>query len=296
MHQPEPQRFRGRDALARKPVTAKRPVPHSANEERHDAEWRHADAHFGNREERRFGRDRNIAAGDEAGAAADSAALHDSHRRLWQGVECDEHIAQRGRRARRRLRRGLAAAGGEIGASAEMSSTAAQHHDAHVVVGAQCLELIGELIEHRLVESVAAVGPIERDGCDASGRDVDSYGLKGQANNLTRCLMFVDVRRDTLGVVPAKAGTQYSRAPVAMPQHTCHASVYWVPACAETTATSAVQFGPRTWPYLNSSLTILIQPGMRSWTSSGLRNVAWKPPSSGRRPLFIAGTLGIAGR
>src|SRR5262245_39923339 len=148
-----------------------------------------------------------------------------------------------------------------------MSPTTAQHHDAHVVVGAQCLELISELIEHRLVEGVAAVRPIERDGCDASGRDVDSYGLKGQATNLTRCLMFVDVRRDTLGVVPA---------------------------CAA--ATSAVQFGPRTWPYLNSSLTILIQPGMRSWTSSGLRNVAWKPPSSGRRPLFIAGTLGIAGR
>src|SRR5262245_31561936 len=103
--------------------------------------------------------------------------MYDRNRRLRQGIECDEYVAQRGRCARGRLRRSLAAAGGEIGAGAEMSPTAAQHDDAHVVVGAQSLELSSELIEHSLVEGIAAVRPIERDGGDASSRDVDGYGL-----------------------------------------------------------------------------------------------------------------------
>ena len=71
--------------------------------------------------------------------------------------------------ARRRLCGRLTAAGGEIGAGAKVPAAAAQHDDAHGVVGAQCLELIGKLIKHCLVEGVAAIGPIERDGCDASG-------------------------------------------------------------------------------------------------------------------------------
>src|SRR5262245_38355829 len=167
-------------------------MPHGADEKRHDAEWRHADADLRDGEECRFGCDRDVAAGDEAGAAADRAAVHDRNRWLRQGVERDQDIAQRGRRARW-CWRGSLAAGGEIRAGAEVPAAAAQHDDAYVLVRAQSLELISELVEHRLVEGVAAVGPIERDGCDASGRDVDGYGLKRQANDLTRCSMFVCV-------------------------------------------------------------------------------------------------------
>ncbi len=67
----------------------------------------------------------------------------------------------------------------------------------------------------------------------------------------------------------------------------CVAGVYWVPAFAGTTAREAATNDLSTHtPYRNSSPTILVQPGMRSWISSGLRNVALKPPSSGRRPAL----------
>src|SRR5262245_54442135 len=120
-------------------------MPHGADEKRHDAEWRHADAGLRNGEECRFGCDRDVAAGDAAGAAADSAAVYDRNRWLRQGVERDQHIAKRGRRARWWLPGRLAAAGGEVRAGAEVPAAAAQHDDAYVLVRAQSLELISEL-------------------------------------------------------------------------------------------------------------------------------------------------------
>src|SRR6185369_13235353 len=84
VHEPEPQRFRRHDALAREPIAAEGAMPHGANEERHHAEWRHADANLWYREERRVGRDRDVAAGDKAGTAADRTAMRDRYRRLRQ--------------------------------------------------------------------------------------------------------------------------------------------------------------------------------------------------------------------
>ena len=72
------------DPFAGKPVAAEAAMPHGADEERHHAERRHADTDLRNREERRFGRDRDVAAGGETGAAADRAAVHDSDRWLRQ--------------------------------------------------------------------------------------------------------------------------------------------------------------------------------------------------------------------
>ena len=173
MHEPEPQRFGGRDALAREAVAAEAAMAHGADEERHHAERRHADAHFRDREERRFGRDHDVAAGGEAGAAADRAAVHDRDRRLRQGVERDQHVAQRRRRRSRRLRGRLAAARGEVGAGAEMPPAPRSTTMRTLSSAPSAANCCGELVEHALVEGVAAVGPVERHGRDPPRRDVD---------------------------------------------------------------------------------------------------------------------------
>src|SRR5262249_28386176 len=46
--------------------------------------------------------------------------------------------------------------------------------------------------------------------------------------------------RVDLPVVPAKAETQYSRVFLVVPDYTCPVSVYWVPACAGTTARKSI--------------------------------------------------------
>ena len=80
-----------------------------------------------------------------------------------------KHVAERILGWLRRLGLGARPPRRKVGAGAEMLAGAAQDHDPHGVVRGQRLELIAELIEHRLVERIAALGPVERDRRDAPG-------------------------------------------------------------------------------------------------------------------------------
>ena len=95
-----------------------------------------------------------------------------------QAVEDREHVAHRISGRWPRLRLSARPARGEVGAGAEMLAGAAQDDDADIVVGGERLELIRELVEHGLVERIAALGPVEGHGRDAPGRDVDRYRLQ----------------------------------------------------------------------------------------------------------------------
>jgi hypothetical protein len=177
VHQTQPQRVVGGDALARESITPERPMSDGADHERHDAERRHADPQLRNREERRAGGDRHVAAGDEPRAATDRAAFDHGDSGFGQAVENREHVAYR---IFGGLRLGLRArpARGEVGTGAEMSAGAAQNHDPHAVIRAQRLELVAQLIEHGLVERIAALRPVERHGRDAPGRKFDRNRLQ----------------------------------------------------------------------------------------------------------------------
>jgi hypothetical protein len=50
-----------------------------------------------------------------------------------------------------------------------MLAGAAQDHDPHAVVRAERFELVAQLVEHGLVECIAAFRPVERHGRDAPG-------------------------------------------------------------------------------------------------------------------------------
>ncbi len=63
---------------------------------------------------------------------------------------------------RRPAGRPFGAARGEVGAGAEVAAAAAQHHDADIVVAGESGELRRQLLEHALVEGIAAIGAIER--------------------------------------------------------------------------------------------------------------------------------------
>ena len=66
----------------------------------------------------------------------------------------------------------------QIGAGAEMLARAAENDHAHTVVHGLRLELLAELVEHGLVERIAALGPVKCDRRDAPGRDIDRYRLQ----------------------------------------------------------------------------------------------------------------------
>ncbi len=64
----------------------------------------------------------------------------------------------------------------QIGAGAEHLAAAREHHRAHRPIGFQLVEGGGELGDHRFVESVAHVRPVEPEHGDAlAGLDFDGF-------------------------------------------------------------------------------------------------------------------------
>ena len=88
----------------------------------------------------------------------------------------NQHVAQR-RRCVCGCGGRMRPARGQIGAGAEMPAAAPQHHNAHCLVGAERGELIAQFVEHRLVEGIAAIGPIQEHRRDPAGRDFDRQRL-----------------------------------------------------------------------------------------------------------------------
>jgi hypothetical protein len=155
-------------------------MPHGAYKKRHDPERRHPDPHFRDGKESSIGCERNVAAGDEGRAAADGAALHRRDRRLRQRIERDQHVAQRqgrlGRLSGSRVR--IFGTRRKIGAGTEMAAAAAQDDYPHALVGSERGELLGQLIEHALVEGIAAIRPVEQHRRHGPRRDLDRNRLQ----------------------------------------------------------------------------------------------------------------------
>ncbi len=162
----EMQGLRRRESFARQSVAAQHARAERARKERRKARH-HAEPHFGNRKEGALGREEHIAAGGESQSAADATALDNGDRRLWQRVNRDQCIVQRKMRFGFVFGR-LAGHRRDIGTDAEMLAIRAQNDDPHGGLGRPVGELLAELVEHDLVEGIAAVRPIERDGRDAA--------------------------------------------------------------------------------------------------------------------------------
>jgi hypothetical protein len=58
-----------------------------------------------------------------------------------------------------------------------MPAAAAQYDHTHLVVGAKRRELVAEFVEHRLVERIAALRPIEPHRRDPACRHLHRYRL-----------------------------------------------------------------------------------------------------------------------
>src|SRR5262249_43394265 len=80
------QRLGSIDAFARNPVAAERARTHGADEQRREPHRRHPDPHLGNGEECALGRQHDVAAGRNGGAAADGAAMDHDDGRLGQAA------------------------------------------------------------------------------------------------------------------------------------------------------------------------------------------------------------------
>ncbi len=63
----------------------------------------------------------------------------------------------------------LAALPAHIRAGAEVFAVGTQHNHTNYWVGSQCSQMTNEFVEHRLVDRIASIGPIEHDGRYATG-------------------------------------------------------------------------------------------------------------------------------
>src|SRR5690606_13197652 len=123
--------------------------------------------------------DHDIAGSDDAGAAAEAAALHQGDRGCPQLVQASHGRAGVARGLLvlgLRLRRD-AADPLQVGAGLEMPSVAAQDHGPQVPVGLERIEAGQQAADQRLVVGVVHFGAVERDGGDAAGVDVAEDGI-----------------------------------------------------------------------------------------------------------------------
>ena len=152
----------GGDALTGKSVAAEGAQAHGPHEKRGQrGRRRHAEPHFGNREECLRARQHDIAAGCQRHAATRSRALNHGNHGLGGTLDGFKHGGQR--------EAGLALpAPAYIRARAEMLARAAQHDDAHGGLRREAGDAIAEFIEKRLVQRIAALGPVQRHGRDTA--------------------------------------------------------------------------------------------------------------------------------
>ena len=124
------------------------------------------------RKARRGARERDVAAGDHADAAAVAGALDQRERRPREGVQ-RAHGERRAARERHVVLERVAcdlAQPGEISAGLEVLAVRAQNQQAHAAIGGERAHRLAQGLDHRAVVGVVHFGPVERKRGDARAR------------------------------------------------------------------------------------------------------------------------------
>ena len=162
VHEADAQRDLGAEALARHEVASRGPGADLRERERRDDRRHDAELHLAERELRARLRDDDVAAGDEAAAAAERVPLHARDDRCRAAVDRLEHRAQP-ERVGDVLLVGEVDRGAhpvDVRAGRERRAVAREHDGARV---ADVGERPGELGDQRRVEGVSPLRPRQRD-------------------------------------------------------------------------------------------------------------------------------------
>ena len=176
VHQPDPRRLCRADPLAREHQPPGMAQPDRGEHVRPDHRRDQAKPDLGRAEGRLRARHHDVAAGDQAGAAAERGAVHPGDGRLRQLVQ---GLHQPGERPRvgqiLRLAVGRGAAHPvEVRPGREAPTGAGQDQDAHAGVGTQILQLLRQLGDQPVVEGVVDLRAVERQPGDALGAVLDA--------------------------------------------------------------------------------------------------------------------------
>src|SRR5690606_4269179 len=185
MDQADPPGFGCAEAFAGQGVATHLSDRHRVVELRDDDAGVQAPAGLGDREHGVVGGEHHIACGDDAGAAAEAAALDHGHDRYRQVVEAIDRL---GRLARDLEVHGfvLGTNGGdplEVGARLEVPTVATQQHGAGPGDVREPVEGGEDAVDHGAVVCVVDRGPVQGDGDDATVVDRSEDGGFGHGKS-----------------------------------------------------------------------------------------------------------------
>ncbi len=162
VHEPDPERGRGIEALAGHEVPACGALPDLPDRVGRDHGRNDPELDLRERECRALVCDRDVCGRDEADASTDRMALYDGDNRCRTGVDRVEHAPERVRVCHVLVVRqlGRAAHPADVGPCAEALPLACEHDSTRL---SDIDERLRELPDERRVERVARLGPRERD-------------------------------------------------------------------------------------------------------------------------------------
>ena len=166
MHKTDAQSLKRTEALCGQEIAVRRARAHRADHIRADGRWQQAKLDFAQTKSCRVHRNGHITGGHQAGAAGIHIALDAGNRWLGAFIQRAHHGGKTAGifKVLRVRVIGHAAHPVQVCARAKSAAFSGQHDTAHVVPRAQLTESLSDFKNHRVVEGIAHLGAVERDG------------------------------------------------------------------------------------------------------------------------------------
>ena len=171
MDQPDPPGLIGRESLGAQEITPRVSRSNGSEHIRANGGREKSQPHFGETEDRRFGRHRKVAAGHQSDPAAESGTVDLRNGRFAQRIERAHHAGQ-AQCVLEVLCLGIprrSAHPVQVRAGGKTFARSPQNNNAYSVVLVKFLEEVGQIRDEMFVESVANLRPVERDRGHAAG-------------------------------------------------------------------------------------------------------------------------------